>query len=201
MKIIEFLKSPESYDELAKAHNIHRDNDCACAQAYEIEQYFIEPNESLAKHFSKLEIFNTRQIEMIDIYDIILNKSEGNIPLIAQWIVPREHDNDERSIQFKQLHQGKRISAFPWDDGRFGVSYYSIDVQSYTRDNLSDFIDKFRGFEDYHGYIIVNDKIDKFDKFMRKKSHTDEEIIEFKDAVLGYFSGIHECDFIVFLLV
>lgn len=201
MNLVEFLKSPESYDELAKAHKIYRINDCSCAQESEIEQYFIEPNESLAKHFSKLEIFNTRPIEMIDIYDIILNKSEDNIPLIAQYIVPREHDNDERSMQFKNLHRGKRISAFPWDDGRFGVSYYSIDAQSYTRDDLSVFIDKFRGFEDYHGYIIKKDRTDKFENFMRKKSHSDEEVIEFKEAVLGYFSGIHECDFIVFLLV
>lgn len=151
MKLIDFLKYPELYDEIAKTHNLYRSNDCACAQAYEIEQYFIEPNESLAKHFSNLEIFDTRSIEMIDIFDMILNKSKGNIPLIAQYIVPREHDSDERSMQFKDLHQGKRISAFPWDDGRFGVSYYSIDVQSYTRDELSDFIDKFRGIEDYHG--------------------------------------------------
>lgn len=201
MKLIDFLISHASYDELAKAHKTHRINDCACAQADEIEQYFIEPNESLAKHFSKLEIFDTRPIEMIDIYNIVLNKSEGNTPLIAQYIVPREHDNDERSIQFKNLHRGKRISAFPWDDGRFGVSYYSIDVQSYTKDDLSVFIDKFRGFEDYHGYIVKNDRIDKFENFMRKKSHTDEEILQFRDAVMGYFSGIHECDFIVFLLV
>jgi len=106
---------------------------------------------------------------LIDIFDIILIKSKGNLPLIAQYIVPREHDNDERSMKFKNLHRGKRISAFPWDDGRFGVSYYSIDVQSYTWDVLSDFIDKFRGIEDYHGYIIDNDKIDKFENIMRKK--------------------------------
>ncbi len=201
MKVTEFLRLTESYVELAKAHKLFRSNDCACALAEEIEQYFIEPNESLVKHFFRLEIFNTRSIEMIDIFDIIFKKSDGNIPLIAQWIVPREHDNDERSIQFKELHRGIRISAFPWDDGRFGVSYYSINVQSYNRDDLSYFIDKFRGYDDYHGYIIDKDKIDKFENFMRKKSHSYEEVIDFKGAVLGYFSGIHECDFIVFLLV
>ncbi len=200
MKITDYLGKPQLFSDVEKTYEKVRKNDRACPFIDVIDMNFIEPPKTLEKQFQKTVIYDTRSIKMIDVFNIILKVATDDIPLLTEWILPLDEDDNDLAKQFIKAHKGFKVPANPRENGKFGVYYYYIDHESYKRDELTDFIEWFRVCEDYHGYIIRKDRIDDFKQYMMKKEPSEEETQRFIDCVVGYFSGIHECDLILFLL-
>ena len=88
-------------------------------------------------------------------------------------------------------------------DDRNDKPYYKyyclIDDKSFqTYEEMNIFLENWlRGFDSYSGYIIKKDQIDicKTYLFENKKSLPLE--MNFKNSIIGFFSGTHECNTLV----
>lgn len=200
MKIIDYLGKPELFSNVEKTYEKLRKNDSACPFINVIDMNFIEPPKAFEKQFQKAVIYDTRTIKMIDVFNIILKTAKDDMPLITEWNLPGDDVNYDWEKQFIKAHKGFKVPTNPHENGKFGIYFYYIDHELYERDELTEFIEEFRVNEDYYGYILKKGRIDDFKQYMMKKEPSEEEKNRFLDCVIGYFSGIHECDFILFLL-
>lgn len=162
----------------------------------------IEPDKSLKGCFKEINLFDVYQYNMLEIFKIVREFAKGNIVVITEWTVPWEDDSFYPEF-IKNFH-GESIPAYPYPKVRdywmpkeqpYKVYYYNIHLDMYQSDAaLNDFLEEFRGFDTYSGYIIDAHKMDIFKKFLLQDDINMSMEKEFKDSVIGFFSGVHECD-------
>ncbi|MDO9629068.1 MAG: hypothetical protein Q7I99_04130 [Acholeplasmataceae bacterium] len=167
----------------------------------------IEPDKSLIGCFNEINLFDVYQYHMLDIFKIVIEFAKGNIVVITEWTVPWEGDSCYSDF-IKNMH-AESIPAYPYPKVReywmpkeqpYKVYYYDIHLDMYKSDSvLTDFLEEFRGFDTYSGYIIDAHKIDVFKKFLLQGDSNMLLEKEFKDSVIGFFSGVHECDTLVII--
>jgi len=174
-------------------------------------KYFInnivEPDESLIGCFNEITLFDVYQYNMLDIFKMVREFSKGNIVVITEWTVPWEEDSYYSEF-IKKMH-AESIPAYPYPKVRenwmpkeqpYKVYYYDINLDMYKNDSLlTHFLEEFRGFDTYSGYIIDAHKIDVFKKFLLQEDIDISLEKEFRDSIIGFFSGVHECDTLVII--
>ena len=169
--------------------------------------HIIKPDESLIGCFKEINLFDVYQYNMLEIFKIVREFAKGNIVVITEWTVPWE-DDSYYSEFIKNMH-AESIPAYPYPKVRenwmpkeqpYKVYYYDIHLDMYNSDSeLADFLEEFRGFDTYSGYIIDAHKIDVFKKFLLKGDIGISIEKEFRDSIIGFFSGVHECDTLVII--
>ncbi|RJP56549.1 MAG: hypothetical protein C4543_11175 [Ignavibacteriales bacterium] len=174
-------------------------------------KYFInnivEPDKSLIGYFNEINLFDVYQYNMLDIFKIVREFAKGNIVVITEWTVPWEGDSSYSEF-IKNVH-GESIPAYPYPKVRenwmpkeqpYKVYYYDIHLDMYNSDSeLAGFLEEFRGFDTYSGYIIDAHKMDIFKKFLLQGDIDISIEKEFRDSIIGFFSGVHECDTLVII--
>jgi len=168
--------------------------------------HIIKPDKSLIGCFKEINLFDVYQYNMLEIFKIVREFAKGNIVVITEWTVPWEDDSFYPEF-IKNFH-GESIPAYPYPKDRkswmpeqpYKVYYYDIHLDTYKSDAvLTDFLEEFRGFDTYSGYIIDAQKMDVFKKYLLQDDANISMEKEFKDAIIGFFSGVHECDTLVII--
>ena len=167
----------------------------------------IEPDKSLIGCFNEITLFDVYQYNMLGIFKIVNEFAKDNIVVITEWTVPWEGDLCYSEF-IKNMH-AESIPAYPYPKVReywmpkeqpYKVYYYDIHLDMYKSDSaLTDFLEEFKGFDTYSGYIIDAHKIDVFKKYLLQGDINMSMEKEFKDSVIGFFSGVHECDTLVII--
>ena len=167
----------------------------------------IDPDNSLKHSFSDVILVDVNKFEMADIFMEIKKHSDDNVILITEWSIP--YPGDEYNYLINKFPLGAIIPAYPYPENRVSwmpktkphrVYYYEVDDKLFkNKEELNDCLEEFRGFNSYSGYILNKDKINVFKKYLinDKKDMTAAE--NFKESVIGFFSGVHECDTLVIL--
>lgn len=167
----------------------------------------IEPDKSFIGCFEEINLFDVYQYNMLDIFKIVKEFAKGNIVVVTEWTVPWEED--PYYSEFNKNMYAESIPAYPYPKVReywmpkeqpYKIYYYDIHLDMYNSDSvLTNFLEEFRGFDTYSGYIIDAQKIDVFKEFLLQGDSSMSIEKEFKDSVIGFFSGVHECDTLVII--
>ncbi|HBG32262.1 MAG: hypothetical protein A2084_00760 [Tenericutes bacterium GWC2_39_45] len=186
------IKQLEIIRKIAGRENYNRD-------------YFIKqigtPDTSLLGSFQSIKFIDVYCKNMKEIYDIIKEIAKDNIMIITEWTFMLFNSDKE---DFNKDSHGEIIPAYPnLKDDRNDKPYYKyyclIDDKSFqTYEEMNIFLENWlRGFDSYSGYIIKKDQIDicKTYLFENKKSLPLE--MNFKNSIIGFFSGTHECNTLV----
>jgi hypothetical protein len=190
---IKIIKQLEIIRKIARRENYTRD--------YFIKQ-ILTPDTSLLGSFQSIRFMDVYQYNMLEIFKIVKEFAKGNIVVITEWTIPWEQDSYYSEF-IKNMH-AESIPAYPYPQVReywmpkkqpYKVYYYDIHLDMYKIDSvLIDFLEEFRGFDSYSGYIVDAHKIDVFKKFLLQDDNNMSMEKEFRDSVIGFFSGVHECD-------
>ena len=191
---IKIIKQLEIIRKIARRENYTRD--------YLIKQ-ILTPDKSLLGSFQSIEFIDVYCKNMKEIYDIIKEIAKDNIIIITEWTFMLFNSDKE---DFNKDSHGEIIPAYPnlkddRDDKPYYKYYCLIDDKSFqTFEEMNTFLENWlRGFDTYSGYIIDAHKIDVFKKFLLQGDIDISIEKEFRDSIIGFFSGVHECDTLVII--